>query len=106
MVEGDILSFVKGVDKTPFFMAYYKGNQERHMFTPEYMTITDELRWYKTRFGLYSTQRLVDGEWVAFLTGGTMEAVVTMSQCHLTWERTGEGLDCYVVNDGIVSGKL
>lgn len=75
-------------------------------FTPEYMPISDELRWYKTRFGLYTTERLVDGKWVGFLTGGTLEAVMTMSQWHLTWERTGEGLDCYVVNDGIVGGKL
>lgn len=75
-------------------------------FTPNYMPITDELRWYETRFGLYSTQRLIDGEWVGFLTGPTMESVVTMSQLQLTYERTGEGLECRIVNDGRVGGKL
>ena len=75
-------------------------------FQPDYQPINDELRWYKTRFGLYTTERKVDGEWVGFLTGATMEAVLCMSQWHLTYERTGEGLECYVVNDGIVGGKL
>ena len=74
-------------------------------FQPAYQPISDELRWYKTRFGLFTTERKVDGEWVG-LTGATLEAVLSMSQWHLTYERTGEGLECYVVNDGIVGGKL
>ena len=43
---------------------------------------------------------------MVILTGATLEAVLSVSQWHLTYERTGEGLECYVVNDGIVGGKL
>ena len=68
---------VKGVDKTPFFMPYYKGNQEAHMsyynWQPVYEQHNEEIRWFKTRFGLFTTQVLKDGEWVNSSTGATLD---------------------------------
>ena len=80
-------------------MSYYT-------WKPEYQPISDEIRYYVTRFGLYTTQRLIDGEWVNDSTGATLEAVLTMTQAKITYERTGEGLNCYIVGDATVGGKL
>ena len=80
-------------------MSYYN-------WQPEYQPISDEIRYFKTRFGLYTTQRNIDGEWVNCSTGATLEAVLTMTQAKINYERTGEGLDVFVVGDAFVGGKL
>lgn len=80
-------------------MSYYN-------WQPEYQPINPEIRYFKTRFGLYTTQRMIDGEWVNDSTGATLDAVLTMTYAKITYERTGEGLNCYVVGDAFVGGKL
>ena len=91
-------------------MPYYKGNQEAHMsyynWQPVYEQHNEEIRWFKTRFGLYTTQVQKDGEWVNSSTGATLDAVLVMTKAKLEYERTGEGLNCYIVGDAFVGGKL
>ena len=67
--------------------------------------IDDAFYIYKTRFGLFTSVRKDTGK--DFLTGGTYEAVLTMSRWHLKCEQEGT-LELYsrVVGSAIVGGKL
>ena len=80
-------------------MSYYN-------WKPEYQPISPEIRYFKTRFGLYTTQRNIDGEWVNCSTGATLAAVLTMTQAKINYEKYGEGLNVYVVGEAFVGGKL
>ena len=59
-----------------------------------------------TRFGVYTSY---DRELVHLVTGGTWEAVFSMTTCHLQWAREGyqapEGMPERTY-DSVVSGKL
>ena len=61
----------------------------------------------KTRFGAYTSY---DRELVELVTGGTWDAVFSMTPCHLQWAREGyvapEGKESTTTYSAIVGGKL
>ena len=61
----------------------------------------------KTRFGAYTSY---DRELVQLVTGGTWEAVFSMTPCHLQWAREGyvapEGKESTTTYSATVGGKL
>ena len=76
-------------------------------------TIPDDVVWIddafyvkKTRFGLY-TSILKEPLGQHFITGGTEDAVITMSRWHLMCLQDGTLQDySRVINSGVVGGKL
>jgi len=75
-----------------------------HPEIAEYEWIDDTFRVWETRFGLWSSETKQGRK---MLTGGTKEAVVSMTRWHLKCEQEGwpEG-SVRVINNGIVGGKL
>ena len=68
-------------------------------------TLVDDVFYvWETRYGLWSTETK---EGRGMLTGGTRDAVVTMTRWHLKCEQDGT-LEQYtrVVGDSVVDGKL
>ena len=75
-----------------------------HPEIAEYEWIDNTFRVWETRFGLWSSETKQGRK---MLTGGTREAVVSMTRWHLKYEQEGwpEG-SVRVINNGIVGGKL
>lgn len=80
--------------------------QREEILDQYYTTPYGDFAIRKTRFGAYTSY---DRELVQLVTGGTWEAVFSMTPCHLQWAREGyvapEGKEGRTY-DSVVGGKL
>jgi len=95
----------KTIEYTPKLSDSFGGTVEKNI--PEDVAWIDDAFYVKeTRFGLY-TSILKEPLGQHFLTGGTKDGVTNMSRWHLKCLQDGTLQNySFVVNSGVVSGKL
>ena len=92
----------KTIEYTPKLSDSFGGTVEKNI--PEDVVWIDDVK--ETRFGLY-TSILKEPLGQHFLTGGTKDGVTNVSRWHLKCLQDGTLQNySFVVNSGVVSGKL